>query len=158
MKPKCSLNIVKVTADPGFEFLCCLKCFNSINNQNSSSRHQSKLKSHNLSLLQALLFHWVSKRQGGRLWSDLGKMKILTKLQFNQIESSALMAQSRSEPPPESDFSESFFQFELHTFWVIRESGSNWSNLRLNMTISGLKGWKATKYPMFTLILQCACH
>ena len=109
MKPKCSLNIVKVTADPGFEFLCCLKCFNSINNQNSSSRHQSQLKSHNLSLLQALLFHWVSKRQGGRLWSDLGKMKFLTKLQFNQIESSALMAQSRSEPPPESDFSESFF-------------------------------------------------
>ena len=38
--------------------------------------------------------------------------KNLAKLQFNQIESSALMAQSRSEPQLESDFFIECFQFE----------------------------------------------
>ena len=66
------------------------------------------------------------------------------------------MAQSRSEPPPDSDFSESFF-FSLNStlsesFGKIGQIDQIWG------CISEPKGWKATKYPMFTLILQCACH
>ena len=63
-----------------------------------------------------------------------------------------------------SGFTQIFWVFLVYiadfwqTFWVIWENGSNWSNLRLRISVSALGSLKTTIYHIYALILQCSCH